>query len=440
MPSIHDPHSDPIAEIRSDEVQEILNHVPNWMVRWGTTLIFSLILLFLFISWLIKYPDVISGQLTLTTEKPPIQLISKANGEVQHLYVSNNEIVEAGTQLVEIKNPLQKEAVNYLQELLPQVERYLNDEVSDVSFEDEGFVFGEIQQVYSTLKKQLAAFQLIRRNDYQRNKIRNINKQIANHKRLAAINRDQLKLAEANLENAQEKFQTDVTLYEEKIISKVEFFQRKEAFNQIKNQLESMKKSLVQNDIALTDLENQQNEASYQFSDQEQKLIEEIKSSTQVIQNKISTWQQNYMLTAPFKGKATYLTSLYENQFVQSGTPILSIIPENNEYQAIITLTSQGYGKIEIGQKVQIKLDNYPYIEYGQLQGEIVDISVLPNYENKDNAAQYLAKVQLTNGLTTTYNMTLAYKPEMMGVGKIVVQDLRLIERIFNSIRKLMDR
>ena len=52
-------------EIRSDEVQEILSAVPNWMIRWGITLIFGLIIMLVFISWFIKYPDIILSLLKI---------------------------------------------------------------------------------------------------------------------------------------------------------------------------------------------------------------------------------------------------------------------------------------------------------------------------------------------------------------------------------------
>lgn len=57
-------------EIRSEEVQEILTKVPNWMIRYGNTLILILIFMLLFISWFIKYPDVISSEVMVTTTIP----------------------------------------------------------------------------------------------------------------------------------------------------------------------------------------------------------------------------------------------------------------------------------------------------------------------------------------------------------------------------------
>ena len=47
-------------ELRSEEVQEILEKVPHWMIRWGNVLFLALIVLLLVISWFVKYPDVIT--------------------------------------------------------------------------------------------------------------------------------------------------------------------------------------------------------------------------------------------------------------------------------------------------------------------------------------------------------------------------------------------
>ena len=58
-----------IEQIRSDEVQEIISAVPSWMIRWGITLIFGLILMLVSLSWFIKYPDIIFGNAILTTSR-----------------------------------------------------------------------------------------------------------------------------------------------------------------------------------------------------------------------------------------------------------------------------------------------------------------------------------------------------------------------------------
>jgi len=67
-------------ELRSEEVLEILTKVPHWMIRWGNVLFLVLILLLLFLSWFIKYPDIILSEAIITTQIPPQKEYAKTTG------------------------------------------------------------------------------------------------------------------------------------------------------------------------------------------------------------------------------------------------------------------------------------------------------------------------------------------------------------------------
>jgi hypothetical protein len=82
---------------------------------------------------------------------------------------------------------------------------------------------------------------------------------------------------------------------------------------------------------------------------------------------------------------------------------------------------------------VRVKLNNYPYEQFGQLIGEVKEISQVPNGEN------YQVKIQLNNDLITTYHKKIKYTPEMIGSAEIITKDLRLLERVFNTFRKVFD-
>lgn len=45
--------------LRDENVHEILTSVPHWMIRWGNFLFLLLVIIILFLSWLIKYPDTV---------------------------------------------------------------------------------------------------------------------------------------------------------------------------------------------------------------------------------------------------------------------------------------------------------------------------------------------------------------------------------------------
>jgi hypothetical protein len=92
----------------------------------------------------------------------------------------------------------------------------------------------------------------------------------------------------------------------------------------------------------------------------------------------------------------------------------------------------QNSGKVKIGQQVSIRLDNYPYQEFGMLAGVVQSISLVPRN------ASYAIEVQLPHDLRTSFNTRLDFKQEMQGSAEIITEELRLLERIFYQIRRVL--
>lgn len=113
------------ASIRSDEVQEIISAVPNWMIRWGITLIFGLIVMLLVLSWLIKYPDIIVGNATLTTLKPPVKLVVKSAGKLTSILVADGSKVEKNQVIAEMENPVTQNGIGFLKGYVVEIRDYL---------------------------------------------------------------------------------------------------------------------------------------------------------------------------------------------------------------------------------------------------------------------------------------------------------------------------
>ena len=84
-------------------------------------------------------------------------------------------------------------------------------------------------------------------------------------------------------------------------------------------------------------------------------------------------------------------------QYVTPGEEVMTIIPVENQLVGKLLLPTAKSGKVKIGQKVNIKLDSYPYIEFGVVQGTVQAISMMPYEKN------YLVDVTLPNGLYTNY-------------------------------------
>jgi HlyD family secretion protein len=97
-----------------------------------------------------------------------------------------------------------------------------------------------------------------------------------------------------------------------------------------------------------------------------------------------------------------------------------------------------GSGKVAKGQKVLIRLDNFPYAEFGMLEGKVASLSLIP--EITPQGAFYAAEVILENGLTTNYGKTLPLNQEMSGSGEIITKKLSVFERLISPLKAALKK
>ena len=92
-------------ELRSDEVKDILTRPPHSLIRYGTTVICLILLLFFVGSFFFRYPDIIQGDVIVTTENPPAWIVAKATGRIKELYITDKSSVNQGDLIAVIDNP-----------------------------------------------------------------------------------------------------------------------------------------------------------------------------------------------------------------------------------------------------------------------------------------------------------------------------------------------
>jgi HlyD family secretion protein len=122
---------------------------------------------------------------------------------------------------------------------------------------------------------------------------------------------------------------------------------------------------------------------------------------------------------------------------VVAGSEIFTIVPEN-EFSIIgkAMLPIARSGKVETGQKVNIRLENFPENEYGILRGVVQNISLVPVQQGE--TAYYILEIALPGKLHTTYKKELPYLPNMQGRADIVTDDISLLERLILPVKKIL--
>ena len=422
----------PNIEIRSDEVQEIMSFIPHWIIRSGIALILFSISFLIIISWFIKYPDTISGEVAISTQTPPAKLVSKSSGELIELMFKEGEKVNLNSNLARIKSDFSINAKQYLEQKCLEAENAQN--ISLIQFTEDTFFFGSLQSNYSEFKSLIKDYQLHLENNSLSSRLKTLKEQIKNHKLLRSVNYEQINTANKEHENAGHKYTSDKELYAKKVISKIEFFEEEKKYISSENNLNSFKKEVIQNSITIANLEQELTVLTQDEKNKEIEFKNKLGLSISNIRNILNSWDQEYLIKAPFEGRIAYLEELHELQYVNSGTPLFAIIPNGQNYNGKIDIPKAGFGKIRIGQKVRIELDKYPSYEYGSLNGVVTNISLIA----KENV--YRVSFKLENGLTSTYNREFEYSPEMSGSASIITDDVRLLSRIFNKFRKVLDK
>lgn len=430
-----------IDEIRSTEVQEILGHIPHWTIRWGISVIFILIIILLAVSWVVKYPDYIQGKVVVKTQKPPVKLHAKNTGLLKHMNFVSGDTIKVGDVLADIENPISFETINRVKEQLNTIERYIVNEDLDVQFPDvdhDIFTLGSIQNQYNTLKSGLSDLKTIKEDDFFKRKVDNLKKQIEYYSRLVIISNRKLQLGEQEFNNAKLQFETQKELYEKNVVSKIEYIKQENIYIQNKHQLESYKQSYVQNNISRTEYQKQLDELIFNQKEQERKLTEQIKSGIQSIRNEFNTWNHNYSIIAPVSGVLHFQEPIFENKTVNANQWLFAITPLDNAFIGQVFVPALGFGKVQDNQTVYVKLDNYPYQQYGQIVGKVSKRHVIPKSSEKESS-NYI-EVVFDHPGQTTYNKNIELNPENTGVAQIVTEDRRIIQRIFSFLREKTSR
>ncbi len=421
--------------IRSEEIQDLMVKKPAWLVRWGITSIFLIIILLLFFTWLMRYPDIVYGNITLTVNKPPVKVVNRASGRIERLYLSDNQSVKTGDLIAEIESPINGEVVIYLDSYLEELDSSLYHDEIRLPLPDTGDRrYGELQDRINEMRSDLTVYNLKRKYDLDLVAIKKLKDRIAYHKEMIAISEDLLKISEEELNNARYKIETDRQLYEDSVLSKYAYIQSETAYHDQQKIYDELQLKIIDYKLTLNSLELQLESKRFARDQSFTTDLEKILAHREYIQNFINTWKQNFALVAPVDGILTYLSPIYQDQYIAQGESYFAIVQDDNELIGWVDVPSTGYGKIEIGQKVNVRLDNYPFHEYGMLEGEVIKLGQIPEKRF------YRVAVAFPSGLKTSYNYQLDFTPEMLGSAEIVRADKRLIERIFDSIIKLINR
>lgn len=431
------PHS---GQQFSEEAQAILGKAPSWVVRWGVTVVFVIFAGILLGSYFIKYPDTVQAPVVITTVNPPADLYARYDGLIDTLFATDGARVDNGSVVAVLRSAADWRDVERIARQLTEAMSQPYAELIGASWLDDGYRLGELQSSFADFQSKCRDYRHYLDADNIGHKKQLIAQQIAKNREYYAKLERQRSLLVKDLEYGRRMLERDSLLLAEAVISTADYETTAQNYLSKQNSKAGFEATLTSTELQIIQSEQQLVELSIQQQNETAEYERALEQSRQQLAAQIAQWYQQYVLVAPAAGHVTLVSYWSENQHVKVGDKLASIVPDGTtEVIGRLQVPTAGFGKVKVGQTVNVKLNGYPYMEFGVLRGTIRSLSAVPEQVQTQAgmAAVYIAEVVFPDGMTTSYRRELPMIQQMDGTAEIITEDMRLISRFIQPIVSL---
>jgi hypothetical protein len=391
---------------------------------------FSVILASIF-----SFNEVIVGSVLITSKNPPVQILSKKTGKISSINYQSGDSIAEGAILAIIENPASEKDIAYLKDKLPTTISSLTSiDALNAEFPSQLNLGNSIQPFYnvflSTYQKLILESSLREGIILQmelKDELSNQNLSLKNKREELLLAKQSLNILEVNFQRHQKLLskgvisQLDLERVENEFLNEMRQFQfQQQQFNQIileKNSIEKNQQLVKNSDFKNGSI-----------------LEAELILARQDLLNEISEWEENFLLKSPIEGRLSYNDVWGKFQNVKTGEAVFTVVPyESQDLIGKCELPIRNSGKIREDQKVFLKLENFPYREWGTVEASVGSISQVPRTGENPGYVVYLN----IDDLNTSYGKKLEFNQELIGTAEILLEEVTVLERLFYQFRNL---
>jgi len=412
-------------DIHSEDLQEIISKPPSWLLQRGITFIVLTIFMIFGLSFFIRYPEVVTVSMKFNTSNAPKVLTSKVNGNLVKILAKDGTTVEKNSDIAYLESVADHDQVL---SLLDKMKKVRSGTLGLADLEDivtpRELELGEVQNSYQNFYLSYLNYIAInkegiyqKRKSFIQNEVRYINEQNQRIQEGFDLQKRELALAEAEYAKYQ-------ILADKKVISQLEL-QQKEALLLAKRQsIPQTENTIINNQSNRLSKDKEMSEINNQMFEEEKKFYQSLNTFISDAEN----WKKQYVISSTSKGILIYGDFLQENQLVKMGDVLFYVNANKDDYYGEILIPQVKSSKVKVGQDVLIKVQSYPYQEYGYLRGKINYISDIPI---KDSV--FFSRVILTRN---EQDSVIRLKPGILADADVITEDQSIFKRIWLNLTK----
>ncbi|OUN77854.1 HlyD family efflux transporter periplasmic adaptor subunit [Bacteroides sp. An51A] len=428
------------TNFHSEEAQEILGKIPSWIIRWGITLIFLIFLAIIIGCCFIKYPERVNGTVTITTVCSPIDVVSKSSGNIERIFVNNGDSIKSNVILGVIHSNANYRDILAVERDVMQV----NDSVLKFAVFDNWiyklYDLGDLQSEWTSFSSACLKYRDYIKRAVIEQKKGLLKEQIGKQTEYYSQMKDQADILRNDLKYEEKDYRRDSSLFIHKAISETEYEESARKLLQTRNNVVSFEAQMTSTELSILQNRQQIIELSIQQDDEVLEMEQNINNSKEKLLALIKNWKLSNLLVSPIDGTISFVRKWDEGQFINTGEAFLTVVPKKDyKVIGIVKIPQENFGKIEKGQKVNVRLNGYPYMEYGLLIGVIGYLSSVPEEAtDQQSSPQYTAEIVFPNGMKTSYRKELRLIQKMNGTAEIITEERSLMMRLIDPIIALL--
>ncbi len=424
----------PEIDSRSEVITDYLEQIPNRILRWGSYILCTVLLGLFTITWFIQYPTIVRADFKLIAIQTPKPVITKVNGRLEQLFVTDNQAVKAGQTLGYIESTAKHEEVVDLEKELNQLVNLVNrkDLVHLRQWELKNYQnLGDIQATYQDFQEVYVQTLALFSEGYFEQQQKFLQGDIQELSQLDQNLKNQRQILNQNVTLQEKEYQMNQKLYKQNIIAAADINREESKFLEKKLPLKNTETALINNTIQIRAKQKELLDLNKLAIEQKGKF----KQSLNTLKSIIALWKSRYLLRAPNNGIINFTGALQAKQNLKANSIVMYVTQNKSQYMGEIKIPQDNFGKVKIGQQVLIKFQGYPFEEYGIYEGKIKSIAALPVAENQG----FYAIVSLPASQKASNN-TVVFKNGLMATAEIITENKTLAERLFYGFKKAMSR
>ncbi len=190
--------------------------------------------------------------------------------------------------------------------------------------------------------------------------------------------RSQIAPLEQSVAIARERVTDLEKLLEGKYVSRHEYLARKQELVETQRLLDAQRATLVENRSALAGAED---ELKVLIADTRQNALDGLRQAREQAGQftpqvaKTRRRDQLMQLRAPVDGTVQQLAIHTVNGVVTPAQQLMAIVPSQEALEVEATVLNKDIGFVRPGQRATVKVDSFPYIRYGYLEGTVETVS-----------------------------------------------------------------